>query len=318
MPIPQNPTIGSISPNSGIAGTNVTINGNNLNSAYVQFNGVTAAVISQTNTQMIVVAPTSSTGLVIAHNSYGHSGGFTFTYLTLSPPVLTLLTPNTGSPGTSVAISGSNFGATQGASTVTFNGVSAMVVLWSATSITAVVPSTATTGPVIVKVGGVASNSLTFTLATPSIGGLPGPLGLLLIAAVQAGQPEIFTLDPTNFNDPANGSFYNWKVEDVIAGRGITINRVIVSYRDLGVASITATLSGVSGVADSNNALTPVSNSEVVSLGTQAASQKICTVVLGITLTACNLQFSVTRAPNAGPVSITKVRMEGNVEATTY
>ena len=321
MPIPKNPTIGSISPTSGIAGTHVTIYGNNFTAygaASVTFNGMSAAIISQNNTSMVVTAPTSTTGPVVAHNTYGNSGGVTFTYLTLSPPTISSLSPSTGNTGQLVGINGTNFGATQGTSTVTFNGVLAAVVSWSSTNIAAVVPSTATTGPVIVTVGGVASNSSTFTLSTPSNGGVSGPLGLLLIPAQNGGTPNVFTLDPTNFNDPANGSYYYWKVEDGIAGRVMTINRVILSYRDLGVATITVGLNGVSGEKDSNNADTPVANSQQIEIGTVAASQKICTIVLGLALTGCNLQASVTRAPNAGPVSITKLRMEGKIEDTTY
>jgi len=322
MPIPKNPTIGSISPTSGIAGTHVTINGNNFTAygqAYVTFNGVGAAFLSQNNTSMVVTAPVGgTTGPVVVHNAYGSSGGITFTYLTLSPPTISGLSPSSGNPGQLVGITGTNFGATQGTSTVTFNGVVAAIVSWSSTSISAVVPSTATTGPVVVTVGGVASNSSTFTISTPSNGGVSGPLGLLLIPAQNGGTPNVFTLDPTNFNDPANGSYYYWKVEDGIAGRVMTINRVILSYRDLGVATITVGLNGVSGEKDSNNADTPVSNSQQIVIGTVAASQKICTIVLGLALTGCNLQASVTRAPNAGPVSITKLRMEGKIEDTTY
>jgi len=63
-----------------------------------------------------------------------------------------------------VTITGTNFGATQGASTVTFNGTAATVTSWSATSIVAPVPNGATTGNVVVTVGGVASNGVNFTV----------------------------------------------------------------------------------------------------------------------------------------------------------
>src|SRR6267378_476088 len=63
---------------------------------------------------------------------------------TLPPPPapgILKLSPLSGFPGTSVTITGVNFGATQGASTVTFNGVAATTVTnWSDTSITAIVP----------------------------------------------------------------------------------------------------------------------------------------------------------------------------------
>jgi hypothetical protein len=93
------------------------------------------------------------------------SNGVTFTVTTTSTaPVISNLNPTSGAVGTSVTITGSNFGASQGTSTVTFNGTAATPSSWSATSIIAPVPSGATTGPVVVRVGGVASNGVTFTV----------------------------------------------------------------------------------------------------------------------------------------------------------
>ena len=68
--------------------------------------------------------------------------------------------------GASVTIAGANFGTTKGTSTVTFNGTTATPTSWSATSIVVPVPSGATTGNVVVTVGGVASNALPFTVTT--------------------------------------------------------------------------------------------------------------------------------------------------------
>src|SRR6266849_1381911 len=79
-------------------------------------------------------------------------------------PTITSLTPNSGAVGASVTIAGSNFGATQGTSTVTFNGTTATATSWSATSIVAVVPTGATTGNVVVTVSGLASNGKSFTV----------------------------------------------------------------------------------------------------------------------------------------------------------
>src|SRR5207253_7196183 len=73
-----------------------------------------------------------------------------------------------GLVGASVTITGANFGATQGTSTVTFNGTAATPTSWSATSIVAPVPSGATTGNVVVTVGGVASNGVSFTVTVPA------------------------------------------------------------------------------------------------------------------------------------------------------
>jgi hypothetical protein len=61
-------------------------------------------------------------------------------------------------------VRGVNFGATQGASTLTFNGVAATPTSWGDGAVVASVPQFATTGPVVVTVGGVASNGVAFTV----------------------------------------------------------------------------------------------------------------------------------------------------------
>jgi GTPase len=151
-----------------------------------------------------------------------------------------------------------------------------------------------------------------------SNGGTTAPLNLLLIPVTDNTHiinlnGLMFTFDPTNFNDPGEPSSYSWKVEEVAAGRTPSCTRQILMYRDLGVATITGTLSGYD-----QNAQATVSNSETFSIGTVAATQKLCTTVRGLSLTAQNLQYSIVRAANAGPVSIVKLRLEGRVEMTAY
>src|SRR5262249_61949985 len=82
-------------------------------------------------------------------------------------PTLASLSPSSGPIGTAVTISGTNFGATQGASVVTFNGTPATPTSWSDTTINVATPTGATTGNVVVMVGGQASNGLPFTV-TPT------------------------------------------------------------------------------------------------------------------------------------------------------
>jgi Big-like domain-containing protein/IPT/TIG domain-containing protein/fibronectin type III domain protein/purple acid phosphatase-like protein len=85
---------------------------------------------------------------------------------TSSTPSINSVNPNSGPVGTSVTVAGANFGATQGTSTIKFNGTTATPASWSATSIATPVPTGATTGNVVVTVGGVASNGVTFTVQT--------------------------------------------------------------------------------------------------------------------------------------------------------
>jgi hypothetical protein len=79
-------------------------------------------------------------------------------------PTITLLTPGGGPANTVVTISGLNFGPTQGASTVGFNGVPASPSSWSDRLIVVAVPLYATTGVVLVKVNGISSNGVVFTV----------------------------------------------------------------------------------------------------------------------------------------------------------
>jgi hypothetical protein len=94
------------------------------------------------------------------------SNGVTFT---VTPaPTISSISPTSGPVGTVVTITGTNFGSPQGNGFVRFNGTQATQInSWTASSIKAVVPTGAATGPIIVTApGGVSSNSKTFTVTS--------------------------------------------------------------------------------------------------------------------------------------------------------
>lgn len=131
----------------------------------------------------------------------------------------------------------------------------------------------------------------------------------------QTGIVSFFSFDPNNgYNDPAASSFYTFKVEEVIQGRTPTISRVVVSYRDLGQVSAVFTLTGTNDAQQVVGGLTGNGSMQVVQLGNALPTGKIMTVLIGISLTAQNIQLMVTRAAGAGPLSITKILMCGRVE----
>lgn len=108
----------------------------------------------------------------VEDSSHIMSVGFWYLLLPTEPipaPVISLLNPTHGPVGTPVTITGEHFGASQDSSTVTFNGIEATnITVWSDTQIVAVVPTGATTGPVVVTVDGRASNSdKIFTVDSP-------------------------------------------------------------------------------------------------------------------------------------------------------
>jgi hypothetical protein len=185
------PTIGSLSPTSGAIGTSVTITGTNFGSSDIQyingvlyqstvtFNGVPAtSITSWSNTSIVVTVPArATTGNVVVTVGGQASNGAAFTVLA---PTIGSLSPTSGAIGTSVTITGTNFGPVWSQySTVTFNGVSATsITSWSDTSIVATVPAGATTGNVVVTVGGQASNGAAFTVLAPTIGSLSPTSGV--------------------------------------------------------------------------------------------------------------------------------------------
>jgi len=76
-----------------------------------------------------------------------------------TPPNITYLSASSGPVETVVAIHGQYFGATQGTSTVNFNGTIATPTSWSDGQVVAAVPSGATTGKVNITENGVVSNA---------------------------------------------------------------------------------------------------------------------------------------------------------------
>ena len=182
------PYLSGLSVASGPVGTSVTISGSNFGatqgSSTVTFNGSAGTPTSWSDTSIVVPVPTgATTGPVVVTVGGKASNGVNFT-VTSAAPSITGLSPTSGPVGTSVTITGSNFGSPQGSSTVTFNGTPAAPTSWSATSIVAPVPMGTPTGNgnVVVTVGGVASSGFNFTVtsAGPSISNLSptsGPAG---------------------------------------------------------------------------------------------------------------------------------------------
>ena len=174
------PAISSLSPDSGPEGTSVDISGTSFGATQgastVSFNGVSATAASWSATSITAPVPAGAmTGDVVVTVGGEASDGVEFTVT----PAISSLSPDSGPVGTSVDITGTSFGATQGTSTVSFNGVAATATSWSATSITAAVPAGATSGDVVVTVDSQASNGVAFTVK-PAIGSLSldsGPEG---------------------------------------------------------------------------------------------------------------------------------------------
>jgi IPT/TIG domain len=190
------PAIASLSPNTAVAGAAVTITGTNFGSSQgsssVTFNGTAGTPTSWTPTSIIVPVPgTATSGNVLVTVSGLTSNAIPFTVS--QTPAITSLSPTAGTVGTSVTISGVNFGTTQGTSTVSFAGTSTTPTptSWSATSIVVPVPSGATSGNVVVETSNGVSAGVSFTV-------LPVP-GIASLSSASATVGASITITGTNF-----------------------------------------------------------------------------------------------------------------------
>ncbi|HYY73009.1 MAG TPA: IPT/TIG domain-containing protein [Candidatus Bathyarchaeia archaeon] len=160
-------------------------------------------------------------------------------------PNVSGLNPTSGPAGTSVTISGSNFGSSQGNSTVTFNGTQATPTSWSATRIVAPVPSGASTGNVVVTVGGVASNGMTFTVSSPSISSLSlsqGPVGAAItITGTNFGATQ-GTSTVTFNGTQATASSWSSSSINVAVPSGATSGNVVVTVGALASNGVSFTV----------------------------------------------------------------------------
>ena len=154
------------------------------------------------------MAQTVYVGLAVSSNTAGGlpaalaTGTFDNVSITLgTTPFVAGLSPTLGTVGTSVTVTGSSFGATQGTSTVSFNGALATsITSWSDTQIIALVPTTAASGtsPVVVTVNSIPSlSNIVFTVIKPVITSLTPP------AAEQGGS---VTLNGSGFGGSQGNS----------------------------------------------------------------------------------------------------------------
>jgi hypothetical protein len=100
-------------------------------------------------------------------------------------PGISNVSPTSGPVGATVTITGTNFGPTQGSSTVTFNGIAAVPTLWNASGIVVLVPNGATSGPIVITANGFQASvnfqvlNLYLTSISPSIAGIGSTVTLV-------------------------------------------------------------------------------------------------------------------------------------------
>jgi hypothetical protein len=273
-PLIIGPTANTGGPYSGQAATTLTVSAagstDNLGTitSYVwQWGDGTANTSSTSPTASHVYAGAGTDTITLTVTDNFPASNSTTTTATITggapppaTPTLTSLTPTAGAVGMSVTIAGTNFGTAQGTSTVTLNGTATTPTSWTATSLTTLVPVGATTGPVVVTVGGQASSGMSFTVTPPpppapgapaspnptnGATGVSTTLTLTWTAAsatsydVQFGTtnppPQLVTGQPAAAYTPpalASGAMYYWRI--VAHGSGGATTGPVWSFSPVG------------------------------------------------------------------------------------
>ncbi len=241
------PAITGISPASGPVGTPVTITGSGLldgeGHAAVTFGGTPATILSQTSTSIQVNVPSGATSGPISVHTNGDTTKSS-TNFAVTHPQISDISPNYGAPAALIAITGTNFGATQGNSTVTVGGAPSYVVSWSNTAIAIEVPSRAATGNIVVTTEGEASNGAPFTFyGEPSITSLSAAAGSVGTALTITGNNLLdggnnatvtFNGTPATISSDTSGSIH------VTVPPGATSGRILVKVNGVTVVATTS------------------------------------------------------------------------------
>lgn len=153
----RNPVVrvDSISPSSAEPGTQIVIKGAGFSAdpakVKVSFNGVSADIISSTETQIVTAVPSgATTGVLVITAPNGEKSAGVFAVV---DPGLAL-SPVYGPTGTVVDLSGRDFGTDQTVGSVLVNGVKAGIQSWSDGLIRFVVPEKAVGGVITLSLRG--------------------------------------------------------------------------------------------------------------------------------------------------------------------
>lgn len=216
-------------PNSGNAGTIVTLQGQGLTKdVQVSFNGTEARVLDARDSVLIVLAPDNgSTGSLAVKSGDRKMELGTYTYQALS---LHGISPANGPAGTNISIRGAGFSSMEAPAKVTINGKDALITGASDTLLVAAVPEGAGTGKVVVMVDGKEVSGPDFSFQFISS-----------IKPLKGGSGTAVTINGEGFNTLAAGNSvtFNGKAAAVIsaaagklvvtAPEGVATGPVVVS-----------------------------------------------------------------------------------------
>lgn len=140
-------------------------------------------------------------------------------------------------------------------------------------------------------------------------GGITPTARVFLIPGTLSGTAKLGQFNPNSgFDDPVDGGFHFFRVEEIQAGRFPTIRKFVIIFRDLGVATLNVTFTAVD--QQFNIVTQPFS----YSIGTVGATGRLMTLVQDCLIAGYLPQMSIAKTAGQGPISIAKVVIAGEVE----
>ena len=143
-----------------------------------------------------------------------------------------------------------------------------------------------------------------------STGGLFGFNNILLVPFydIRLNRTYFIMYDPSNFNCE-DDCVYNFRLEEVVAGREIDVHKVYLQYKDLGKVTFKVIVSAT----QYNKALKKETiNSKTVVVTVGKGDGKIHSYFVDLKVVGERPQISIFRKGNAGPLSIVKVMLCGH------
>lgn len=225
------PSITDFAPLSGIAGSEVLINGTGFatgtSNNVVKFAGVAAKVTEATATYLKVVVPEGAATGKITIEANGQTmagfGDFTIT----SALFVTGFNPLSGVEGTEVTIAGVGFAVRTTDNVVKFSGITATVTEVAPTYLKAIVPANATTGKVTIEAHGQSIISFVSFIVSPILGtsqnlgqpsfvSYPNPLTNVLNIRLSGGAGTPVTVHLYNLHGQLITKVHKQSVNDVL------------------------------------------------------------------------------------------------------
>jgi IPT/TIG domain/Bacterial Ig-like domain (group 2) len=324
------PTVTALSPAAGPVGTSVTVAGSNFGATQgasrVTIAGTAVAPASWSAGSIVFTVPASlpagQAAVQVTVNGAA-SNSVPFTVI----PGIGSLSPASGPVGTAVTVAGTDFGAAQGSSAVTFNGTPAAVSSWSNLAVVVTVPGSVPAGAagVVVTVGGLASNAAAFTVL-PGIAGINPPSGPTGACVTVAGTDFGATQGASTVTFAGvTATVSSWANTSVAAcvPAGLAAGGVPVVIAVNGVASAAASFTVTPAITAVSPAAAPVGAAVTLAGTSFGASQGSSTVTFNGTAAAASawsntsLTVTVPAAATSGSLVVTVNGVASNAVAFT-